>query len=199
MAEHAIPIDLYNPGQVFACMGLLEAADILLGDAEGGFDWSDRAKVIFGLRAKGTENPVAIVLEFLATTSPRRWAPRGFADNVSDKGEAVGIEDDRDGGETEASIADAEEPSATFPAASGDRMSLPIRIGGGILPVRRSAGAIAPTGQNSLTATAQNTAMAKEQAVRDRRSHCTRPKRADFSCRFNICTDGRPQFSRAHG
>lgn len=135
MAEYAIPVDLYNPGQVFACMGLLEAADVLLGDAEGGFDWSDPAKVIFGLRAKGSENPIAAVLEFLATTSPRRWAPQGFADNVSDKGEAVRIDDDSDSEETEALIGDAEEPSATFPASTGDRMSLPIRIGGGNRPV----------------------------------------------------------------
>jgi CRISPR-associated protein Csx14 len=39
MAEHTIPVDLLNPGQVFACLGFLEAADVLLGDAEGGFDW----------------------------------------------------------------------------------------------------------------------------------------------------------------
>jgi hypothetical protein len=35
MAEASIPVDLLNPGQVFACLGFMEAADILLGDAEG--------------------------------------------------------------------------------------------------------------------------------------------------------------------
>ena len=32
MAEASIPTDLFNPGQVFACMGFLEAADVLIGD-----------------------------------------------------------------------------------------------------------------------------------------------------------------------
>lgn len=65
MADAAIPVDLYNPGQVFACLGFLEAADVLLGDAEGGFDWSDPADTRFHLRAAGDENPVAVVLRFL--------------------------------------------------------------------------------------------------------------------------------------
>src|SRR6266568_4243039 len=43
MAEARIPIDLFNPGQVFACLGFLEAADTLLGDARGGFDWSNES------------------------------------------------------------------------------------------------------------------------------------------------------------
>ncbi len=35
MAEATIPVDLRNPGQVFACLGLMEAAEVLLGPAEG--------------------------------------------------------------------------------------------------------------------------------------------------------------------
>jgi CRISPR-associated protein Csx14 len=66
MVEASIPVDLYNPGQVFASLGFLEAADILCGDAEGGFDWSDEADVQFVLRATGDENPFAVVLGFLA-------------------------------------------------------------------------------------------------------------------------------------
>jgi CRISPR-associated protein Csx14 len=65
MAEHAIPVDLYNPGQVFACLGFLEAADTLLGEAEGGFDWRDEADVRFGLRTGKEANPFDAVLEFL--------------------------------------------------------------------------------------------------------------------------------------
>src|SRR6266478_2404604 len=53
MAEAAIPVDLSNPGQVFACLGFLEAADALVGDAEGGFDWSDEADVRFSLWPAG--------------------------------------------------------------------------------------------------------------------------------------------------
>lgn len=75
MAEAAIPVDLFNPGQVFACLGFLEAAEILLGDAEGGFDWSDEANVRFHLRARGDENPVAAVLAFLAAATVNSVAP----------------------------------------------------------------------------------------------------------------------------
>ena len=66
MAESSIPVDLFNPGQVFACLGFLEAADMLCGDTEGGFDWSDEAEVKFCLRADGDKNPFEAVLEFLA-------------------------------------------------------------------------------------------------------------------------------------
>ncbi len=75
MAEAAIPVDLFNPGQVFACLGFLEAAEILLGEAEGGFDWSDETNVKFRLRAQGAENPVAAVLAFLAEAEVKTVAP----------------------------------------------------------------------------------------------------------------------------
>ena len=77
MADAQIPVDLTNPGQVFACLGFLEVADIILGDAEGGFDWSGEAAVKFRLRAKGEENPVKAVLGFLAEANVRSVAPAG--------------------------------------------------------------------------------------------------------------------------
>ncbi len=77
MAKASIPVDLFNPGQVFACLGFLEAADVLLGDAEGGFDWSSEADVRFLLRTAGDENPVAVVLAFLATARVLSQAPKG--------------------------------------------------------------------------------------------------------------------------
>ena len=78
MAEASIPVDLFNPGQVFACLGFLEAADVLCGDAEGGFDWSEAEDVKFYLRAAGDENPFEVVLQFLAGASvkavtPEKW------------------------------------------------------------------------------------------------------------------------------
>lgn len=79
MAEAAIPVDLFNPGQVFACIGLVEAADVLLGDAEGVFDWSDAAQVVFRIRAQGAVSPVARVLEFLDKAQARAVAPVGSA------------------------------------------------------------------------------------------------------------------------
>lgn len=77
MGDVKIPVDITNPGQVFACLGFLEAADILLGDAEGGFDWSNEAAVKFRLRARGGGNPVKAVLEFLAVADVRSLAPAG--------------------------------------------------------------------------------------------------------------------------
>ena len=77
MAEHVIPVDLFNPGQLFACLGFLEAAEILLSEAEGGFDWSRETEegVKFRLRAAGEENPVGMVLEFLAEAQVKAIAP----------------------------------------------------------------------------------------------------------------------------
>lgn len=65
MAEASIPVDLLNPGQVFACLGFLEAADALLGHARGGFDWSDEADIRFRLGAGSDTNPFDAVLTFL--------------------------------------------------------------------------------------------------------------------------------------
>ncbi|MEC9345242.1 MAG: type I-U CRISPR-associated protein Cas8c [Pseudomonadota bacterium] len=84
MAEHSVPVDLFNPGQVFACLGLLEAADILLGDAEGGFDWPDEADTRFHLRSAGDDNPVEAVLRFLAEAEVKTTAPYG-SQNRTDK------------------------------------------------------------------------------------------------------------------
>lgn len=65
MGDASIPVDLRNPGQVFACLGFLEVADALSGRAEGGFDWSGTADIRFNLRTSGEGNPVEVVLEFL--------------------------------------------------------------------------------------------------------------------------------------
>ena len=57
MAKSKIPVDLFNPGQVFACLGFMELTDVRRGDAEAGFDWSDRAQAEVHLSAAGEENP----------------------------------------------------------------------------------------------------------------------------------------------
>ena len=74
MAEASIPVDPTNPGQVFACLGLMEAAEILLGDAEGGFDWSG-PETRFRLAAAGQDDPVEAVLGFLDRAEVRVLAP----------------------------------------------------------------------------------------------------------------------------
>lgn len=79
MAEASIPVDLLNPGQVFACLGFAEAANILLGDAEGAFDWSDPAGSRFFIRATGDMSPIETVLLFLAGANTRAVLPEGAA------------------------------------------------------------------------------------------------------------------------
>lgn len=78
MAEASIPVDLLNPGQVFACLGFLEAAEILLGSAAGGFDWRDESDVRFRLHADGEENPFAVVLQHLASANVTEIEPQGW-------------------------------------------------------------------------------------------------------------------------
>lgn len=80
MAESSIPVDLLNPGQVLACLGLLEAAHVLLSEAEGAFDWS-QARPRFHLRAKGDTPPVTEVLRFL--TSAQAFAIKPFGSELS--------------------------------------------------------------------------------------------------------------------
>lgn len=77
MAEASIPVDVFNPGQVFACIGLVESADVLLGNAEGFFDWSEPGDVRFHIRAKGDESPVERVMRFLDRAEARAMAPEG--------------------------------------------------------------------------------------------------------------------------
>ena len=77
MAEASIPVDLFNPRQVFACLGFLEAADVLAGEAAGGFDWSNGAETRFHLRAASEGNPFGVVLDFLRHAEVRSLAPRG--------------------------------------------------------------------------------------------------------------------------
>lgn len=79
MAETSIPVDLLNPGQVFACLGFLEAADALLGDAEAAFDWSAPHDTRFVLRAAGDEDPVRRTLRFLGEAKVVAEAPRESA------------------------------------------------------------------------------------------------------------------------
>lgn len=134
MAEADIPVDLFNPGQVFACLGFLEATDILLGDAEGGFDWRDEENTRFLLRASGERNPFEAILEFLAKSEIRRFGPVGYTDPPPKKGKKSEDEQDDD----EENEADSEEEnisstidqSETFPAKQGDKMTLPVRISG---------------------------------------------------------------------
>jgi CRISPR-associated protein Csx14 len=129
MVEASIPVDLFNPGQVFACLGFLEAADILLGDAEGGFDWSDHANVRFVLRAAGDENPFAIVLKFLAEAEVRRCAPVGYTDPPA-KTKTASTAEDHNEEQADGPGADDMIFLQSFPQPEADRMTIPVRLAG---------------------------------------------------------------------
>jgi CRISPR-associated protein Csx14 len=123
----SIPVDLFNPGQVFACLGFLEAADVLLGDAVGGFDWQYEGSVRFELSVRGESNPFDVVLGFLADAGIQRCAPVGYADSLSVKKKGR----HRDRAPEEDDDAAASEPverGDTFPGPAGDPMALPIRL-----------------------------------------------------------------------
>lgn len=70
----SIPVDLHNPGQVFACMGFLEAAEVLLGHARGGFDWSHNSD-LFHIEAQGNDNPIEVVLDFVKKAEVKWFSP----------------------------------------------------------------------------------------------------------------------------
>lgn len=130
MADSTIPVDLFNPGEVFACLGFLESAAVLLGDAEGGFDWSDDANARFQLRAAGSENPFAVVLQFLAEATIRSYAPVGYVSTSPRKGV---VSEDAD----ETGAVGTMQLSESFPGSKGDRMALPIRLesAGGVIEI----------------------------------------------------------------
>lgn len=75
MAQASIPVDLFNPGQVLACLGFAEVADRVLGGARGAFDWSDPRGVRFRLAAAGGDDPVRAVLDFLDHAEVAALAP----------------------------------------------------------------------------------------------------------------------------
>ena len=79
MANRTIPVDLFNPGQVFACLGIVEAADVLIGDAAGVFDWDTGLEAHFVVSAHGTEDPLQRVLGFIDEAEVRTRVPEGSA------------------------------------------------------------------------------------------------------------------------
>ena len=145
MAEARIPVDLFNPGQVFACLGFMEAAEILIGGAEGGFDWSEPSAVRFVLRANGAADPVREALRFLADAEAVAIEPAfGLTSNTATR-QAAEATDDIDqepddarpetgpAGEADDRAAKAGPStirSESFPAPQADdkRNALPVRL-----------------------------------------------------------------------
>jgi CRISPR-associated protein Csb3 len=84
MAEASIPVDLRNPGQVFACLGLMEAAEILIGPCEGRFAYTGGETLTrFEITAPGEADPVAAAISFLCEAEVVALAPPGATADLS--------------------------------------------------------------------------------------------------------------------
>ncbi|WP_058867775.1 type I-U CRISPR-associated protein Cas8c [Chloracidobacterium thermophilum] len=125
MAQESIPVNLLNPGQVFACMGFLEAADMLLGEAKGRFDW--KSEPSFEICAGGEVNPVEAVLEFLVEASLTGLIPDSYEDLPSaNKREKVSKHSPA--AAAKQPHGDAQQRVPTFPNAKPDQKALPLRL-----------------------------------------------------------------------
>lgn len=124
MSTASIPVDLFNPGQVFAALGFLEAASVLCSSASGRFDWTNEGGVRFVLDAANGRNPFEVVLEFLAKAALRRIAPPGYKDPPpKKKKEKKGVDVDE-----EQVRSDDLEYLDWFPIRRADLMTLPVRL-----------------------------------------------------------------------
>jgi len=136
-ATASIPVDLKSPGQVLACMGFLEAAEVLLGGVEAHFDWSG-AQPTFVLRANGERNPFEVVLEFLSKAKISELIPIGYVEGDAPDGDGSGEEDatpeePEDGDESddydiEPGEVQGRVVTPAFPLGEGDRNALPIQL-----------------------------------------------------------------------
>lgn len=131
----SISLNLQSPGQVFACMGFLEAAEVLLGGVEAHFDWSE-TQARFVLRADGDRNPFEVVFEFLSKAKISGLTPIGYVEGGAADGDDNGEEDtmlsetedgdgfdDDDPGEVQGRVT-----TPAFPAGEGDRNALPVQL-----------------------------------------------------------------------
>lgn len=107
MGTMTIPVDVHNPGQVFGCLGLLEISQTLCGDSAGGF-WAANGESEFVLDAPRTDEPLASVLDFLATAELYRLCPVGYQDEHPGQPPTL--------------------PVSCFPVAKPDANRLPIRL-----------------------------------------------------------------------
>ena len=127
-AQASIPVDLFNPGQVFACVGFLEAAEVLFGSAEGGFDWTKQAQPCFEIHTRGEQNPFSGVLEFLIEAELKRLVPKGYIDPPAKKKQKK-VDEQVDNDEANSSAGDGPICTVeTFPAREADRLALPLRL-----------------------------------------------------------------------
>lgn len=77
MAQPSIPVDLFNPGQVFACLGFMEVANKIFTEIRAGFDWTNESDIRFHIVTGDTNNPFESVLAFLAGAQVESLVPQG--------------------------------------------------------------------------------------------------------------------------
>ena len=98
MARAMSPVDLKNPGQVFACLGLMEAGELLCGPCEGAFLYKVSDTLThFAIAIAGEANPVEAALAFLDSASVEATVPRGSdisAKDISEKWDLAAREAD---------------------------------------------------------------------------------------------------------
>lgn len=75
----SIPVDLRNPGQVLACMGIMEIIDVLHGEIEGRFNWNNQST--FEIRSNSI-NPIKEVVNFVLDCNVKAISPNH---NLKDK------------------------------------------------------------------------------------------------------------------
>ena len=102
MGEASIPVNVFNPGQVFASIGFLEAADVLCGGATGKFDQVGTPS--FKLKTNDDGNPFRAVLNFVAEADVTDIRPTNLMHITSSQNDNV------------------------FPSAKIDKMALPVRL-----------------------------------------------------------------------
>jgi CRISPR-associated protein Csx14 len=127
----AIPVDLLNPGQVFACLGFLEAADVVIGRAEGGFECTEGTDARFQLCAVGDEDAFRSVLQFLAQAQLRRLVPAGYTDPRPSDGGGKRKKRKAYGEESQVADTTTDGPLVmldTFPGPNADWRALPVRL-----------------------------------------------------------------------
>lgn len=83
MAESRIPVDLFNPGQVFACLGFMELAEVLLGGTEAAFDWIGNSNPLFHLKANGDDDPIRDAIKFVVESDFYSISPSKLILNTS--------------------------------------------------------------------------------------------------------------------
>ena len=138
-ASASIPVDLKSPGQVFACLGFLEVAEVVVGGAEAHFEWNE-SPARFVLSADGDRNPFEVAIDLLADARVVELVPVGYVE-----GGAADGDDDDDGvdehSHSDKEIGDTESDDAkkdvtetgrltisAFPSGDGDRNVLPIQL-----------------------------------------------------------------------